>query len=317
MNLNIKKYKAKYKNLKGGLLNCPETKNYNFEKLIQDFESCKIFSTNSLYGFNWIFETDAKITKFISGELSNLGNNISNFLVKFSLIDKEENSISHPGVYGFQLADIGMTRRPSFIKLDRKNTCNEEGFIREIQIQNNIYINSCKTGYPICPPLLTAKIFNNQQAIDILMTLINSSKLDNELSKTISNKPYNTQEVFKLLVDILQANTTYRLGVVVMEFMKGYKTLSQYLLDKIETPDKQSTAVAHSLYQNLRLIGLGYKHSDLHMENILFCENVPSDNDIEFITKTIAKQYDISNMGRAILIDFGRTEPYTNNIQNL
>lgn len=296
------KYKNKYRLLKGGLLNCPETRNFTFSDLLDNLTSCKIFTASSLYGINYVFGSDTPDTKFISSDFSNLGTKISNFLVKFSFINNGEGPIYNPPIFG------GM-----------KYTTREEDLIKEVRIQNDVYVNSCKAGYSICPPLVTAKIYSNHNANVMITDIITNLGpiIETDETRYIGGKKFNSLEILRLIQETLQKNLNYRLGVIVMELVDGYTTLDDYLVspDNKGNANKKLSAISNTLYQNIRLISLGYKHGDLHSDNILYKEIVDDDDPLKddtygLMNQEFIDQEGILYPGRAMIIDFGRTNFY-------
>lgn len=183
-----------------------------------------------------------------------------------------------------------------------KNSQTFNDFKNEIDIQNRLYIDSVGSSNPICPAILSSYIIHNivyESFLDNLLKIGNSITIDMINNGIIPGVKWN------------DAFEGAQLGVIFMEFAKGYHTLRNYLLTNEVTISPNDDLIKpfnanaqHALeicqYEVARMVKKGYLHADLHLDNIMYNPNVQN-----YIGESFP--------GKAIIIDFGRSTKTTKN----
>jgi hypothetical protein len=157
-------------------------------------------------------------------------------------------------------------------------------FINEVNIQTNIYFKTCKDFQPICPGIVYASYFKNNNSIEKLFKLL--IKLT---TYTTNYQSYKTRLSLTNLLDIYRSNTSFNsIGIIGMEYAENYKIISNFLSDNIHLKAYKNMA----RYLILKLcLETGYSHGDFHLGNIMI--NTSIDN------------YFNNILGNPLLIDFG------------
>lgn len=216
---------------------------------------------------------------------------LTQIILKLAIIDKYEESLPRLKVRN---------------EIVHKATMTRNGFYAEIRRQFKLVKDTIQLYEPICPTIIfwdiqrlpkeTAKktIFGKTVA-----------KLTHTLFDSIRDR-INTQpsgDYTDPLMNIMQwmdsIKFEIKVGILAMEMMDGYDTLHSIILSN---PMQEKTYIIYAIYELIRLGSLGYVHGDSHMGNILIHPTVPY----------FGKEY----AGRAMLIDFGRTERTTKYISS-
>ena len=169
---------------------------------------------------------------------------------------------------------------------------------REVEIHTDIYKRSFFSDEnlfdPICPTIFFASRLNEEKT--------------NRLYEIIF--PHLTEEDKKKYgygINFFFKNKDYKsVSVICMEFFHDYDTIDNILIkigkpeqDNFELRNQRILCLSLALYEIVKLWKMGYKHGDLHPGNILV------NMDVEYVCdKTRIPK------GRAILIDFGRSEKH-------
>lgn len=154
----------------------------------------------------------------------------------------------------------------------------EEEFENEINIQKHIFetsfLNEDTFLEPICPCILhSTKILNDTHKQNFLSIM----------QKTMEHRDFQRiQQIFK-----------HDIGYIAMECMNTYKPL-----ETLEESPKFNFYVMFAVHQLRKMHNIGYKHCDLHLNNVLIDETY---NYYDFMP------------GRAIIIDFSKSKMITKN----
>lgn len=234
---------------------------------IENITSIRGISNSSLYGVIFTIHLSPSRTiqdVFINDQVENTGIPIRTILMKITYIKHSSNP------------DQRITR-PSRIN---KAWATIDEFKTETQTQQNIYAETSQLGEPVCPSILHSEILN----------LKNSIKLLNKLHplSDVSARGYIEE-----ISQIMTHNTDIVLGVSFMDFMDGYQQLHSLLSDTSNDITLRREVAACAVYQNIRLMSLGYVHSDLHLANTMV--NMSRQNLL------LGRSY------KCIIIDFGRS----------
>ena len=187
-----------------------------------------------------------------------------------------------------------------------------------------VFITNAQPGwYPIenRPPHRGIEITSYQQfnaeiqrSIDIYRQSIssNDSLLDGICPAIVSSislvqtNPKAAEDLWRLfsvdnggLLNILNAfnQNGNNISIITMEFMEGFYTAFNVLSNNINNPQRFHFLIAVVQYEFRRLNLFGYRHGDAHLNNVLINPNY------KYFTRSSHPDY----LGRAIIIDFGRT----------
>jgi len=138
-------------------------------------------------------------------------------------------------------------------------------FIKEAQIQREVYDNSEKNG-PLCPEIYGSYILDNRNASAFLKLLktkcqeqLLKTKCQEQLLKTKCQEQLEGKKMIQYLQDNLKG---YELGVIRMEYAEGYTTFRE--------ATKDPTLYENVIYSNIRLLmETGYMHLDLNPGNVM------------------------------------------------
>lgn len=159
--------------------------------------------------------------------------------------------------------------------------------IREANTQLDIYRKgflSNENGFdPICPAILNCKTKISNDDKDKLKEIIFGCFTNR------TNSP-----AFGVFSDEIILNEYFKhdISFICMEFLDGYSILYDFNSDPRYERFKQL-----AFFELLKLYDYGYSHSDFHLGNVMINPNY----------KYLTDDPTSSNLGRAIIIDFGRT----------
>jgi hypothetical protein len=162
----------------------------------------------------------------------------------------------------------------------------EESFMREINIQTDIYLKTISYLEPICPsPIYANVIKTKSDAEEFLLKMLRHVKPNSE----------NKRVLKEILESVADSEIPY-LGVLCMEIAEGYKTLWDcYLMKKGETVEDIRRFENMARLKFLELATrTGYSQNDFHAGNVLVNVN--------------AKGFYNGKQGNVLLIDFGYAE---------
>jgi hypothetical protein len=170
-------------------------------------------------------------------------------------------------------------------------------FIDEIKKQIDIYKRSFMSDDSlldaICPAIVNSIIINNTQHLKFYAKL--SGLKEDEKSQLNS------------ILGAIGVNNN-SISIILMEYMDGFDTAynvlkNLYISNNIQRYDYLLQIIQ---YEFQRLNRLGYRHGDAHLGNVMINPNYP------YFTRSGNPLY----LGRAIIIDFGRTRPLNNDELN-
>ena len=160
------------------------------------------------------------------------------------------------------------TNMTQYISLDRerfnKQTDIYSDFEKEAKTQSEIYKNTINKGEPVCPSLVAiAKMTERSVSTDFLRILKEKCGSNTE-----------AENMVYYIIKELVMQSSYQLGVIVMESASEYKTIHSFLngegvLNRY-TKNSQYDILCHLLFMIIRLLEeTGYIHCDLHLNNAM------------------------------------------------
>jgi len=284
--------------------------------IIQNASSIKSMGHDSLYGFNLKVSIPTEKSRFLGTHLNDVGTIKRNFLIKFTLLSDKEH-------YWVLLGDSYTKNPQNPLRDDAKLTGKYADFYSEVKTQQDIFIRTSYLGYPACPPIVAAREYKDKEMLELVRNIVSSCG-----TKTAEGQcDRETDTMFRRIEHILKHNEFFErtsslfmdtseltrksakinvsLGVIVMELLEDYKTLSEHrpqsrLIPSADELLRAKTAYAHALYGCIRLLSIGYYHGDIHSSNVMV--NLKDTNYLGTSTP-----YN----GHAMMIDFGRTTKIT------
>jgi hypothetical protein len=196
---------------------------------------------------------------------------IDTFLMKLSFLDKAG-----------ETAIVNNLRRDF-----SKRTSAEKEFSKEAELQNKVYEKSYELGESIVPACMFPSYMD-----DIRMDNGNYNPIFN----TLLNTQIDTDIYLKTLTNGATKNKITRFGVIIMEFAEGYRTMADILNDRTTINDDKHKAILQAKAAHLKLYECGYTHGDSHGANIM-------------INLKYSGFLQPPNTGKALIIDFGRSQP--------
>jgi len=160
------------------------------------------------------------------------------------------------------------TNMTQYISLDRerfnKQTDIYSDFEKEAKTQSEIYKNTINKGEPVCPSLVAiAKMTERSVSTDFLRIL----------KEKCGYKTEAENMVYYIIKELLM-QSSYQLGVIVMESASEYKTIHSFLngegiLNRY-TKNSKYDILCQLLFMIIRLLEeTGYIHCDLHLNNAM------------------------------------------------
>ncbi len=230
-------------------------------------------SDSSLYGVIFTIKVpNTSETVYINDQVENTGEPVRTLLLKITYVNNSANTDT------IQNIPIAYARARQ-----NKASASEDEFKIETMNQQRIYAQSGHLGEPLCPSVLHAEC----------LTFPNSNRLLARLN--ILHRVTNPQgrQYLNYIHYILNHNPNLRLGITVMDFMEGYEQLHDVITNGRIPIDNRRMIASCAIYQNIRLMTLGYIHSDLHTANIMV--NMNNQNFLD------------GHAFKCVIIDFGRT----------
>jgi hypothetical protein len=209
--------------------------------------------------------------------------------VRHGIIDQHVNTILIKCfVWGNQntirSAKAPLNRRSGWIEVTKTST-----FINEKNIQHDVYKKSFRQLGSLLEPICPA-IVNSMETPDVDYQY----KLKKQILAHLVSRSATTIGDKLLIEDLFR----HPLLFLCMEYMNDYITLYDILQSNAYTPSQKTRFKDMACYELSRLHEIGYRHGDFHMNNVL-------------IHPTYFYFADNSNsyfIGRAVLIDFGRSD---------
>lgn len=243
-------------------------------QILKHASAMEVFGANSLQGLNLKITIPADKSRLIGSSIHNLGTPIREFIIKL--------------VVSYQTAmnDIYWNTSSTGTYVP-KQCAKESEFIKEINLQQDIFVKSSYLGNPSCPAIITGGIYKNtnttppdqsftklhQELVKMSRRLNNLDFLNilDKMNTAITNNRfylnYNRSDI-PPRVPRLYGISGIGIGIICMELLDGYQTLYQ----ELTTSDlnKQLILYAQGIYNLGRLISIGYFHGDLHSNNIMY-----------------------------------------------
>jgi hypothetical protein len=186
----------------------------------------------------------------------------------------------------------------------------ESELIKEYLLQLKIYqqtYNTISSAYePVCPyPIHYETNLNKNTTIISIINLLENTKdktkIISEIKDTLGYE--STKHSYE---ELERREPIFKLGYVVMEFMEDFVPFSN--LYKIVSYEEEKKVFALIAYELARLQAIGVIHGDLHLGNIMYNQKY----------KYITDDETSENLGRVLLIDFGRsTDKMASDIKQL
>lgn len=198
-----------------------------------------------------------------TGSISSINKNVKTILIKLSLIKHN----IHDYTFTFKFKD----EYNKIIDTVIKNVATEAEFIKEVDIQRDIFEKTKKFNNPICPCIIYSKHLKTKDEDDIVLLKKIIDKL-NEYNKKIMND--NVLNAYK-------TDKNITIGLIGMEIAERYKPLcliTDELEDKKENPKydliqlkylKHKYECMAKLKYIEMVIKTGYSHNDFHDCNFL------------------------------------------------
>jgi hypothetical protein len=196
--------------------------------------------------------------------LLNLNNNNNNFITN---INVDNNPVhSNPNNIVVKMCLISNHE----IMYGNQSTRTSVDFRNECQIQYNIFTSSCLPGAnSLTPGIVHAEILNNDVSINTLQNFRNITAGNNNDANAINT--------FNLLINTLQANNTWRLAIVYMEYFPNSINLLSAIQQVLNNNFQQLCLRNMYRWALLRCAHVsGIFHRDFHLGNALYSQmNAP------------------------------------------
>lgn len=164
-----------------------------------------------------------------------------------------------------------------------KRTDSTDNFIKEVNVQTDIFFKTMEYLQPLCPAPVFSEIMTNELEMTVFLYTLKERATD----------PY-TEKVFdRMLENIDELQTITSLGVLGMEIADDFDTMFNYYNDLTKNEvDHYEWCEQMAKLQILNLaLKTGYSQNDFHMNNLLVNPNY----------KGFYKGLD----GKVLIIDFG------------
>jgi tRNA A-37 threonylcarbamoyl transferase component Bud32 len=203
------------------------------------------------------------------------------------------------------ITDHSETRLTDLVTDEMKHTnklgMSENLFYKEIRKQFKLVKDTIQMYEPICPTIIDWKIESYKQptkdifrkTVSRIRNAITSPIFDSIRHRADTQTEGTYTPLLRNIMNWIDSMKIYdiKIGTIAMELMEKYDTLYSTIKSN-DTMKKQY--INYAVYELIRLGSLGYVHGDTHLNNILI-----NPSDIYF---------NENYKGRAMLIDFGRTE---------
>jgi hypothetical protein len=234
------------------------------------------------------------VSPYVSIRSTNLEQPVTSILFKIGLISKNPNDTE----YITCMRSKGMDTYKGEIEAVPNSTVTNE-----IQAQHEIYLKSSALDQispfePLCPAIICYSLEINFDSKKFIFDMI-LNKIVQRPGGVGKNGKYviSDKDVTKNLYDVKRD-----VSIIVMEFMDGYKNMSEFTKD----PRIEYFKTMHN-YELYRLGYYGYLHLDSHWGNVMINPDYP------YFTNEKNNYW----IGKALIIDFGRIKDIKNrNIGN-
>lgn len=206
---------------------------------------------------------------------------VKTILIKLMLYDDKSKEVTYKKISKIRKEEFEISTKKSFYT-EVNN---------QIKISTSSFTNSLD---PLCPTVLFY-----EENIDTKKWL----ELLNKQKQTLKTSIFSFLGKLKnedIIIEFLNAKMNK--SIIVMEFFDNCLPLSHFnIFEKGDFTKKQRDEYlkyyCYAIYTTIELRSMGYEHGDLHSNNILIC---PKE---KYFTAE-----DNKNIGRAFIIDFGRTK---------
>ena len=149
-----------------------------------------------------------------------------------------------------------------YLKGESKQTELPENFIKEVNVQTEIFFKTMEYLEPLCPAPVFSKILTDASSMEeFLNTLINNS-----------TDPYTKKVLHRIIENINELYTIPSLGVLGMEIADGFDTMHNYYKYCEARNDINSYEWSEQMAK-LQILNLalktGYSQNDFHRSNLL------------------------------------------------
>ena len=171
-----------------------------------------------------------------------------------------------------------------------------EDFKLEVDIQLELFAKSCleETSLEgLCPAIVFFSAPDKNRNINIIISSI---------SAIIQRSDVQLATIMRQMLSVYtkpDVSPNIKLGIIAMESATGYETLHS-----LQNSPNYNEYTSFALYEIKRMHDLGFIHGDLHRGNILI------NTEYDYFDGETSYNETRRIKGRAMLIDFGRTETY-------
>jgi hypothetical protein len=176
-----------------------------------------------------------------------------------------------------------------------KQTDSTDNFIKEVNVQTDIFFKTMEYLQPLCPAPVFSEIMTGESKMEnFLITLKNNT-----------SDPYTKKAFDKMIENIIKYKTIPSLGVLGMEIANGFDTMHNYY-DICKRKNEVTHYESCEQMAKLQILNLalktGYSQNDFHRSNLLVNPNY----------KGFYKDLN----GKVLIIDFGLASKLTNDNLN-
>ena len=216
-----------------------------FDMLNHEHSTLKLLTASSLKGFIFILDVPEKVSRYydLNSDKMDFTQKVTSFIIKCAIVTPTNNEVS----LGYYEKTEKMSETPS-------------SFYEEAKIQQFIWRESIIGGRSeICPSVANFSLFKNEQSIPLL-----------ELCLKKTHKNPQSSKVFDFLLEKINKNNNFGLGMITMKNYNHSKPLFEYAFSNNPLPDNELNQILSCvIIKVIRLFLLNYIHLDLHSNNVL------------------------------------------------
>ena len=216
-----------------------------FDMLNHEHSTLKLLTASSLKGFIFILDVPEKVSRYydLNSDKMDFTQKVTSFIIKCAIVTPTNNEVS----LGYYEKTEKMSETPS-------------SFYEEAKLQQFIWRESIIGGRSeICPSVANFSLFKNEQSIPLL-----------ELCLKKTHKNPQSSKVFDFLLEKINKNNNFGLGMITMKNYTHSKPLSEYAFSNNPLPDNELNQILSCvIIKVIRFFLLNYIHLDLHSNNIL------------------------------------------------
>ena len=216
-----------------------------FDMLNHEHSTLKLLTASSLKGFIFILDVPEKVSRYydLNSDKMDFTQKVTSFIIKCAIVTPTNNEVS----LGYYEKTEKMSETPS-------------SFYEEAKLQQFIWRESIIGGRSeICPSVANFSLFKNEQSIPLL-----------ELCLKKTHKNPQSSKVFDFLLEKINKNNNFGLGMITMKNYNHSKPLFEYAFSNNPLPDNELNQILSCvIIKVIRLFLLNYIHLDLHSNNVL------------------------------------------------